>query len=65
MKLNSAKIIEELERRERPKTWLARHCGVSRPLLAYRLDKQVLTGVEAIARVLKVDLMDIVIVEKG
>lgn len=63
MKLNTDKITRELERLDRTKTWLAKQCGISRALLDYRLKKQVLNGIEDVARVLDYDPKDLILIE--
>ena len=60
MKLNTDKIIKELIRLDRTRTWLANKCGISRSLLDYRMKTQILNGVEDVARVLDYDPKDLI-----
>ena len=60
MKLHVDKIDKELIRLGKPKSWLAKQCGISRALLNYRMQNRTLAGVEDIARVLDYDPKDLI-----
>lgn len=60
MKLNTDKIINELKRLGKNRSWLAKQMRVYPSMISYIFDKKPITQAEKIAKILDIDPKDLI-----